>query len=478
MGCSLGKRPGNVSLPEDRSNGASHDTVDPASIEVLSKEDSAHASLVTGDSATKRPSEQQAPVAGTGHRQSAARPRVDCWRGESARRPSGAGVDEAPRRPSQVAVQLKPPKEAAARQASPASVSDDPTSRRRPSLSPAPARQPWRGSGAPAAAAPKRPARRSTGNGDAGKANGKGANRDGLELDDHEKTLLNEVLDEAPGVSWDAIAGLEGVKNTFWEVLVAPVKNPALFSGVRSPPRGVLLFGPPGNGKTLLAKAVATECEATFFSISASSLTSKWVGESEKHMRGLFSLARKLQPSVIFMDEIDSMLTSRSAGEHEAARRLKTEFLVQLDGVASSAGGVPDRVFVLGATNRPGELDDAVLRRLPRRILIPLPDAFTRSSLICKELKDARHDMTEAELRKLSGMTDGYSCSDLAALTREAAMGPVRGLHPEALASATPESLRPISLTDFKNALKKVRPSLSKEALAGFETWNRSFGSG
>eukprot|EP00439_Symbiodinium_sp_Y106_P003342 s4823_g1.t1 len=156
-----------------------------------------------------------------------------------------------------------------------------------------------------------------------------------LDLDEHEKALLSEVLDRSPGVSWEAIAGLDEVKRLFYEIVVAPVKNPLLFSGVRSPPKGVLLFGPPGNGKTMLAKAVASECNATFFSISASSLTSKWVGESEKQMRALFSLARKMQPAVIFMDEIDSMLTSRSAGEHEAARRLKTEFLVQLDGAAS-----------------------------------------------------------------------------------------------------------------------------------------------
>lgn len=143
--------------------------------------------------------------------------------------------------------------------------------------------------------------------------------------------MLSEVLDRSPCVKWDDLAGLEGVKRILWEIVVGPALNPALFSGVRAPPKGVLLFGPPGNGKTMLAKALATECGAkSFLSISASSLTSKWVGEGEAQVRALFGLARKLQPSVIFVDEIDSMLTSRKGGEHEASRRLKTEFLVEL----------------------------------------------------------------------------------------------------------------------------------------------------
>lgn len=296
-------------------------------------------------------------------------------------------------------------------------------------------------------------------------------------LDDHEKALLSEVLDESPSVPWSAIAGLDEVKRLFWEIVVAPVRNPALFSGIRSPPRGVLLFGPPGNGKTMLAKAVATECDATFFSISASSITSKWLGESEKQMRALFSLARKLQPSVVFIDEIDSMLTSRTSGEHEAARRVKTEFLVQLDGAATSAGGVVDRVLVLGATNRPMELDDAVLRRMPRRILIPLPDSATRIALVTKELAGAKHQLSAEDTQRLALETAGYSCSDLAALVREAAMAPVRGLPAEAMATATPDSVRPITLDDFRQAIRKVRPSLSPESLEQFEQWNRKFGS-
>ena len=156
-------------------------------------------------------------------------------------------------------------------------------------------------------------------------------------------------MDRSPGVGWEAIAGLAVAKRTLMESVILPSLRPDIFTGLRAPPKGVLLYGPPGTGKTMLAKAVATETDAAFFSISASSLTSKWVGEGEKMVKALFSLARKLQPTVIFMDEIDSLLGARSKGEHDASRRLKTEFLVQLDGAATDGD---DRILIIGATNR------------------------------------------------------------------------------------------------------------------------------
>ena len=144
--------------------------------------------------------------------------------------------------------------------------------------------------------------------------------------------IKNEIMDCGQEVAWDDIAGLEFAKETVKEIVVYPLLRPDIFTGLRGPPKGLLLFGPPGTGKTLIGKCIAHQSNCTFFSISASSLTSKWVGEGEKMVRALFAVAKVHQPSVVFIDEIDSLLTSRSEGEHESSRKIKTEFLVQLDG--------------------------------------------------------------------------------------------------------------------------------------------------
>ena len=193
-------------------------------------------------------------------------------------------------------------------------------------------------------------------------------------------------------MAWNDVVGLDNAKQALEEAVILPTVRADLFQGLRAPARGILLYGPPGNGKTLLAKAVATRAACTFFSISASSLTSKWLGEGEKLVRALFSLAREKQPSLIFMDEIDSILSARSSSEHDASRRLKTEFLVQFDGVAS--GG--DRMIVLAATNRPQDLDEAVRRRLVKRIYVPLPETRARLHLISHLLTQVQHSMSGA----------------------------------------------------------------------------------
>ncbi|KAJ3095855.1 hypothetical protein HK100_005710 [Physocladia obscura] len=304
--------------------------------------------------------------------------------------------------------------------------------------------------------------------------------------------ILSDVVVNTSSVTWNDIGncylhkskynccnsqrttvGLESAKQALREIVILPTLRPELFTGLRSPARGVLLFGPPGTGKTMLAKAVAHESKATFFSISASSLTSKFVGEGEKMVRTLFAVARKSAPSVIFIDEIDSILTERSESEHEASRRLKTEFLLQFDGLTTNAED--DRLLVMGATNRPQELDEAALRRLVKRIYIPLPEASTRSSLLVHLLDGQRRALSDNDFAKLVKLTDGYSGSDITALAREASLGPIRALGNE-FESKPLEEVRPIQYSDFASAVAVIRPSVSKSSLGAFEDWNKEYG--
>ncbi|XP_076991118.1 spastin isoform X6 [Tamandua tetradactyla] len=240
--------------------------------------------------------------------------------------------------------------------------------------------------------------------------------------------IMNEIVDNGTAVKFDDIAGQELAKQALQEIVILPSLRPELFTGLRAPARGLLLFGPPGNGKTMLAKAVAAESNATFFNISAASLTSKYVGEGEKLVRALFAVARELQPSIIFIDEVDSLLCERREGEHDASRRLKTEFLIEFDGVQSAGD---DRVLVMGATNRPQELDEAVLRRFIKRVYVSLPNEETRLLLLKNLLCKQGSPLTQKELAQLARMTDGYSGSDLTALAKDAALGPIRELKPE-----------------------------------------------
>ncbi|KAJ3021027.1 hypothetical protein HKX48_009346 [Thoreauomyces humboldtii] len=284
--------------------------------------------------------------------------------------------------------------------------------------------------------------------------------------------ILNEVVVNRPGIKWDDIVGLDGAKAALHEIVILPTLRPELFTGLRSPAKGVLLFGPPGTGKTMCAQAVAGESKATFFSISASTLTSKYVGEGEKMVRTLFEMARQLQPSVIFIDEIDSIMTARSDSEHEASRRLKTEFLLQFDGLGTNP---KDRLLVLAATNRPQELDEAALRRLVKRIYIPLPEPPTRKALIESLLRGHKHSLAGSGITQVVRLTEGYSGSDMAALAREAALGPIRELGRK-LVSTPAEDIRPISLNDFVTALRVIRPSVSPGSLKQYLDWNKNYG--
>lgn len=290
--------------------------------------------------------------------------------------------------------------------------------------------------------------------------------------------IIQTVVDHGPGIHWKDIEGLVEVKQVLIENIVYPQLNPNLFTGIRAPDQGILLYGPPGNGKTMLAKAVATECKCVFFSISASALMSKWMGESEKLMKTLFAVARLQAPSVIFFDEIDSILTKRqSQGEHEAARRLKTEFLVQVDGCGSmqDENGQKPQVLVIGATNRPFDLDEAALRRLTKRIYIELPDEQARIGAIMKLLKTVKYKISTKDEQKLIQATVGYSFADLNAIVKDAAMGPIRDVKCDAqqILTLDKNELRPINYRDFQEALKKFQPSVSRATIQEFRNWQK-----
>ncbi|CAO2656310.1 Nn.00g051130.m01.CDS01 [Neocucurbitaria sp. VM-36] len=298
--------------------------------------------------------------------------------------------------------------------------------------------------------------------------------------------ILNEIVIQGDEVRWDDVAGLDIAKSALKETVVYPFLRPDLFMGLREPARGMLLFGPPGTGKTMLARAVATESKSTFFAISASSLTSKFLGESEKLVRALFQLAKMLAPSIIFVDEIDSLLTSRSGGEHEATRRIKTEFLIQWSDLQKAAAGRDmskeekergdaTRVLVLAATNLPWAIDEAARRRFVRRQYIPLPEDWVRKQQVERLLSHQKHELSESDLDRLVKLTEGFSGSDITALAKDAAMGPLRSLG-EKLLSMTMDQIRPIQYQDFMASLQTIRPSVSKQGLKEYEDWAREFG--
>ncbi|TMW45322.1 hypothetical protein DOY81_009595 [Sarcophaga bullata] len=235
--------------------------------------------------------------------------------------------------------------------------------------------------------------------------------------------LEGAIVIEKPKVKWSDVAGLDAAKEALKEAVILPIKFPHLFTGKRIPWKGILLFGPPGTGKSYLAKAVATEANnSTFFSVSSSDLMSKWLGESEKLVKNLFELARQHKPSIIFIDEIDSMCSARSDNENDSVRRIKTEFLVQMQGVGNDTDGI----LVLGATNIPWVLDSAIRRRFEKRIYIPLPEPHARLVMFKIHLGNTTHTLTEADLKELAGKTEGYSGADISIVVRDALMEPVR----------------------------------------------------
>lgn len=235
--------------------------------------------------------------------------------------------------------------------------------------------------------------------------------------------LSNAILSEKPNVRWDDVAGLEGAKDALKEAVILPARFPQLFTGKRKPWKGVMLYGPPGTGKSYLAKALATEAESTFLSVSVADLVSKWQGESERLVRGMFELARARKPAIVFVDEIDALCRERGgSNEGESSRRIMNEFLVQFDGVGKSMDGV----LFLAATNVPWEIDPAMRRRFEKRIYIPLPETHARAKMFQVHLGNTPHTLSAADFDVLAERCEHFSGSDISVVVREALMEPLR----------------------------------------------------
>jgi len=277
---------------------------------------------------------------------------------------------------------------------------------------------------------------------------------------------------EKPNVRWSDIAGLQDAKKAIEESVIYPVKRPDLFP--LGWPRGILFFGPPGCGKTLLAAAIATEINAEFFCVDAATIMSKWLGESEKNVSNLFQGARRAaangRPSIIFVDEVDSLVGIR-AEEVGGEVRTRNQFLKEMDSMLDKAN--PVHVYVVGATNKPWVLDEPFIRRFQKRIFVPLPNTEARAELISIYAKNlATSDDVSAE--ELVRLTEGFSGSDIRDILQSAQIKVVRELF-ESQKISERSRPRPISMQDIRDILGKRRPSVSPEMLRYYDKWHETF---
>jgi len=281
------------------------------------------------------------------------------------------------------------------------------------------------------------------------------------------------VVTEKPKVNWDEVVGLDPAKKAVKEAIVYPVQRPDLFP--LGWPRGILLFGPPGCGKTLLAAAVATEIDATFYSIDAASIMSKWLGEAEQNVAKLFGSARKSaiegKAAIVFVDELDSLMGQHS-NEVGGEIRVRNQFLKEMDGIVDKGKNL--HVYVIGATNKPWDLDWAFIRRFQKRILVPLPDHHTRLMMLKLYTSNLQIDQ-DVDHHELARLSEGFSGSDIRDVCQSAQLSLIGEFFESGKALDKEAKPRALTMSDFRQIFEERKPSVSLDMLSLYNRWFEAF---
>ncbi|PKA66321.1 Cell division control protein 48 like A [Apostasia shenzhenica] len=288
-----------------------------------------------------------------------------------------------------------------------------------------------------------------------------------IQTNQYEDVIACDVINpDHIDVEFDSIGGLDSIKNALFELVILPLKRPELFARGKllSPQKGVLLYGPPGTGKTMLAKALAKESGAIFINVRVSNLMSKWFGDAQKLVTAVFTLAYKLQPAIIFIDEVDSFLGQRRNSDHEVMTNMKTEFMSLWDGFTTDQNA---RVMVLAATNRPSELDEAILRRFPQVFEIGIPNQIERSQILKVILKGEKI-VKDIDYNYIAQQCEGFTGSDIFELCKQAAYVPVRELLQDEKDGKNPNGGRPLNQSDLEKALSTFRKA--KRSTTGYQS--------